>query len=199
MSEEERSELQKKANKDIKNLIQEMMVNDSIPIKVKKQSVKKDEWVYLGKIDEETKDATDEKTKEEVEKKIMKSIEELQFPKEGRLSRLKFSSKSEKKAVNEEVKAQKAEAKAKVKAKKAASKDEVKIQKAAPKAETTRKKTTKKEKKDNVAVITITDEGIYELDVEKLMEHSPIIVQKDGSYMVHLPSVFKGKKKGSVS
>jgi predicted nucleic acid-binding Zn-ribbon protein len=197
MSDDERNKLQEKANKDIKSLIQEMMVNDSIPINVKKQSVKKDEWVYLGKIDEEAEDPTDEKTQKEVEKKIMKSIEELQFPKEGKLSRLRFSSKSDKKAVKEEVKALKTEVKAKAKAKKAEAK--VKSKKAAPKVEAPKKKAAKKKKKDNVAVITITDEGVYELDVEKLMEHSPIIVQKDGSYMVHLPSVFKGKDKGSVS
>jgi predicted nucleic acid-binding Zn-ribbon protein len=197
MTDDERNELQEKANKDIKNLIHEMMVNDSIPIKAKKESVKKDEWVYLGSVDEKEKGKDDVKTQSEVEKKIMKSIEELQFPKEGRLKRLKFASKSEKKAAKEDVKALKASAKSKVKAKKAAPKDEVKAKKVATKAGTA-KKTSKKEKKDNVAVITITDEGVYELDVEKLMEHSPIIVQKDGSYMVHLPSVFKGKDKGSA-
>ncbi len=187
MSDDERSELQEKANKDIKNLIREMMVNDTIPIKVKKESIKKDEWVYLGSIDEKGKD--DVKTQKEVEKKIMKSIEELKFPKEGKLKRLKFASKGKKvKTPKAEVKTQKSEIKVKVKAQKAASKE-------GP----AKKKAAKKEKKDNVAVITITDEGVYELDVEKLMEHSPIIVQKDGSYMVHLPSVFKGKKKGSVS
>ena len=187
MSDDERSELQEKANKDIKNLIREMMVNDTIPIKVKKESIKKDEWVYLGSIDEKGKD--DVKTQKEVEKKIMKSIEELKFPKEGKLKRLKFASKGKKvKTPKSEVKTQKSEVKVKVKAQIAASKE-------GP----AKKKAAKKEKKDNVAVITITDEGVYELDVEKLMEHSPIIVQKDGSYMVHLPSVFKGKKKGSVS
>ena len=138
-------------------------------------------------IDEKGKD--DVKTQKEVEKKIMKSIEELKFPKEGKLKRLKFASKGKKvKTPKAEVKTQKSEVKVKVKAQKAASKE-------GP----AKKKAAKKEKKDNVAVITITDEGVYELDVEKLMEHSPIIVQKDGSYMVHLPSVFKGKKKGSVS
>jgi predicted nucleic acid-binding Zn-ribbon protein len=112
---------------------------------------------------------------------------------------LRFSSKSDKKAVKEEVKALKTEVKAKAKAKKAEAKAKVKSKKAAPKVEAPKKKAARKKKKDNVAVITITDEGVYELDVEKLMEHSPIIVQKDGSYMVHLPSVFKGKDKGSVS
>jgi predicted nucleic acid-binding Zn-ribbon protein len=189
MSDDERSKLKEKANKDIKNLIQEMLVNDSIPIKVKKESIKKDEWVYLGSIDEKEKDKDDLKTQEEVEKKIMKSIEELKFPKEGKLKRLKFASKGEKvKPAKAEVKAQKARVKAKVKA-----------QKAASNKEPVKKKTAKKKKKDSVAVITITDEGVYELDVEALMQHSPIIVQKDGSYMVHLPSVFKGKKKGSTS
>jgi predicted nucleic acid-binding Zn-ribbon protein len=192
MSDDERKKLKEKANKDIKDLIQEVMVNDSIPIKIKEKSVKKDEWVYLGKIEEADKKKGDAESQKEVEKKIIKSIEELKFPKEGRFKRLKFSSKADK---EKSAKVSKKAAK-KVKAEKAVS-DEVK-----PKVETAKKKEPKKKekkKKDSVAVITITDEGVYELDVEKLMEHSPIIVQKDGSYMVHLPSVFKTKDKGSAS
>ena len=46
-----------------------------------------------------------------------------------------------------------------------------------------------------MAVITISDEGVYDIDVEKLLEDSPIIVQRDGSYLVHLPSVFKKARK----
>jgi predicted nucleic acid-binding Zn-ribbon protein len=184
ISDDERKKLKEKANKDIKDLIQEVMVNDSIPIKIKEKSVKKDEWVYLGKVDEAEKGEI--KSQKEVEKKIIKSIEELKFPKEGRFKRLKFSSKSEKE------KPSKKSAK-KVKAEKAAPHE------AKPKVDTVKKKADKKKKKDSVAVITITDEGVYELDVEKLMEHSPIIVQKDGSYMVHLPSVFKTKDKESAS
>ena len=50
-----------------------------------------------------------------------------------------------------------------------------------------------------MAVISIDEEGVYDIDVEKLLEKSPIIVQKDGSYVVHLPSVFKkGKKKSTA-
>ena len=187
MSEEERKQLQEKAKKDIKHLIQEIMVNDSIPIKVKEKSVKKDEWVYLGSIDEATTEGDETKSQKEVEKKIIKSIEDLKFPKEGRLKRFKFSSKGDKeKAPKVKEKPPKPLKVAKIKTKK-------------EKESQATTKTQKKKKDDSVAVITITDEGIYELDVEALMDHSPIIVQKDGSYMVHLPSVFEDKKKGSAS
>jgi predicted nucleic acid-binding Zn-ribbon protein len=187
MSDEERSQLQEKAKKDIKNLIQEMMVNDSIPIKVKEKSLKKDEWVYLGSTDDAKTEKGDIKSQKEVEKKIIKSIEDLKFPKEGKLKRFKFSSKGEKEK----------KPKAAKKPQKDATKVKAKTPEKAP-SKTQVKKKTKKKKEDSVAVINITDEGVYELDVEALMDHSPIIVQKDGSYMVHLPSVFKGKNKGSA-
>jgi predicted nucleic acid-binding Zn-ribbon protein len=185
MTEEERSKLQEKAKKEIKNLIQEMMVNDTIPIKVKEKSVKKDEWVYLGSVEETSTDEDSLRSQKEVEKKIIKSIEDLKFPKEGKMKRFKFSSKAQK-AMAEDLKEELPKPKEKIKTKKV---------KEAP----SKKKAPKKKKDESVAVITITDEGIYELDVEALMDHSPIIVQKDGSYMVHLPSVFKDKKKGSAS
>jgi len=38
--------------------------------------------------------------------------------------------------------------------------------------------------------LRITQPGTYELDIERLVERAPIIVEKDGVYMVHLPSVF---------
>lgn len=43
-------------------------------------------------------------------------------------------------------------------------------------------------------VVTVTEPGSYEIDVEALMGDSPIIVQNDGSYLVHLPSLFRSKK-----
>lgn len=167
MSDEERDKLKEKANKDIKYLIQEMMANDSIPIKIGEGLSKKEEWIYLGG---EELDSGKGKVKDqiEVEKKIMKSIEDLKFPKEGKLKKFKLVTKAD----------------AKKAPKKAAAKE-------APKP--TKVEKTKKEK--GVAVITITDEGIYDIDVEKLLEKSPIIVQKDGSYMVHLPSIFKKARK----
>ena len=31
---------------------------------------------------------------------------------------------------------------------------------------------------------------MYEIDVESLLEKSPVIVRRDGTYLVHLPSLF---------
>jgi predicted nucleic acid-binding Zn-ribbon protein len=45
-------------------------------------------------------------------------------------------------------------------------------------------------------VISIREQGVYEIDLERLMDHNPIIVQRDGSYLVHLPSVFEKAGKG---
>ena len=46
-------------------------------------------------------------------------------------------------------------------------------------------------RKDEVDVIKIVEQGVYEIDVEKLLDDNPIVIQKDGSYLLHLPSLFK--------
>lgn len=38
--------------------------------------------------------------------------------------------------------------------------------------------------------VNIKDSGEYEIDVRALLEHSPIVVHKDGAYVIHLPSLF---------
>lgn len=43
--------------------------------------------------------------------------------------------------------------------------------------------------------LTIPDPGQYEIDVKRLLEKSPIIVQKDGTYLIHLPSLFEMPRK----
>jgi hypothetical protein len=54
----------------------------------------------------------------------------------------------------------------------------------------------KRATKPGVDVINIVEQGVYEIDVEKLLEDNPIIIQKDGSYLLHLPSLFKeGREK----
>jgi len=40
------------------------------------------------------------------------------------------------------------------------------------------------------STLNISGPGEYEIDVERLMEDSPVIVERDGSFMIHLPSVF---------
>lgn len=49
----------------------------------------------------------------------------------------------------------------------------------------------KKKKEKQVNVINIIEQGVYEIDVERLLEDNPIVIQKDGSYLIHLPSLFK--------
>ncbi|MDI6708001.1 MAG: Zn-ribbon containing protein [Candidatus Thermoplasmatota archaeon] len=40
-------------------------------------------------------------------------------------------------------------------------------------------------------VVNILESGVYEIDVESLLERSPVIVRKDGTYLIHLPSLFE--------
>lgn len=43
--------------------------------------------------------------------------------------------------------------------------------------------------------VHIPASGQYEIDVRRLLDNSPIIVQKDGSYVIHLASVFEASPK----
>lgn len=53
------------------------------------------------------------------------------------------------------------------------------------------------DKIDTLQTIDIEKPGQYNIDLKGLLEEEPIIIQKDGSYTIHLPSVFKtiNKKK----
>ncbi len=44
--------------------------------------------------------------------------------------------------------------------------------------------------------IDIVQPGRYKIDLKGLLEEEPIIIQKDGSYTIHLPSIFKMIDKG---
>jgi predicted nucleic acid-binding Zn-ribbon protein len=60
----------------------------------------------------------------------------------------------------------------------------------------TRRKFVKKPpSKKEPEVITVVEPGVYELDLERLMDHSPIIILKDGTYLLHLPSLFSSKER----
>lgn len=43
--------------------------------------------------------------------------------------------------------------------------------------------------------VRIDAPGQYAIDVKRLLEEAPIVVQKDGSYLIHLPSLFEGEEK----
>ncbi len=44
---------------------------------------------------------------------------------------------------------------------------------------------------DSPETIDIEQTGSYKIDLKGLLEEEPIIIQKDGSYNIHLPSLFK--------
>jgi len=47
------------------------------------------------------------------------------------------------------------------------------------------------EQSDTPETIDIERTGSYKIDLKGLLEEEPIIIQKDGSYTIHLPSLFK--------
>jgi predicted nucleic acid-binding Zn-ribbon protein len=47
------------------------------------------------------------------------------------------------------------------------------------------------EHSDTPETIDIERPGSYKIDLKGLLEEEPIIIQKDGSYTIHLPSLFK--------
>jgi predicted nucleic acid-binding Zn-ribbon protein len=184
MSDDERSKLQEQANKDIKHFIQEMLTSEDIHVDIKHGKPKKEEWVQFIVVDDD-KSGTKKKKVElsgpvTVRDDMVKSIEDLVFPKEGKTKKFKFKTKAKAEAPKPKEKTVKA---------------------AKPPTEEGPAPPSKPEvvKEDSVAVISIDEEGVYDIDVEKLLEKSPIIVQKDGSYVVHLPSVFKRRKKKSAT
>ena len=44
-------------------------------------------------------------------------------------------------------------------------------------------------------VIEIDEEGSYDIDVDSLLKSKPIVVEKDGVYLIYLPSLFGSAKK----
>lgn len=44
-------------------------------------------------------------------------------------------------------------------------------------------------------VVVVEEPGRYDIDVRQLLEKSPIVVRRDGVYVVHLPSVFAAAAK----
>ena len=42
--------------------------------------------------------------------------------------------------------------------------------------------------------VTVEETGSYAIDVQGLLEKNPIVIQKDGAYLIHLPSLFSAKR-----
>jgi predicted nucleic acid-binding Zn-ribbon protein len=51
------------------------------------------------------------------------------------------------------------------------------------------------ELKEQPEVVDIVAAGVYEIDVKSLLENSPVVVKRGGTYIVHLPSLFEKLEK----
>ena len=48
---------------------------------------------------------------------------------------------------------------------------------------------------EKIESISVKDVGDYEINIQKLLREESVIIQKNGSYMIHLPSVFDEYRK----
>lgn len=62
-----------------------------------------------------------------------------------------------------------------------------------------RKKVGKKKRSKRPEVIRMEEPGVYDISLAKLLKGFPIIINKDGTYLVHLPSVFEKIKREKKS
>lgn len=182
-----RDKMIQKADPELMNILKEKGITDIDGSKLEMDRSLGEDWVRYSPEDEEEKIEIDEgagETSTEIvepgkgDKPSAKDlIEEFDRTSVGRSDVTKRKGKSEGK-------------KAKSKGKKPPAK------KPSTKTRKSVKKPAKLPKRKDVDVINIVEQGVYEIDVEKLLDDGPIVVQKDGSYLLHLPSLFKEQKKG---
>jgi len=48
---------------------------------------------------------------------------------------------------------------------------------------------------EKIESISVKDVGDYEINIQKLLQEESVIIQKNGSYLIHLPSVFDEYRK----
>ena len=48
---------------------------------------------------------------------------------------------------------------------------------------------------ERIESISVKDVGNYEINIQKLLQEESVIIQKNGSYLIHLPSVFDEYRK----
>ena len=58
-----------------------------------------------------------------------------------------------------------------------------------------RVKSKKPRRRPKPEIITVREPGVYDIQLDKLMKGFPIIINRDGTYLVHLPSVFESFEK----
>jgi predicted nucleic acid-binding Zn-ribbon protein len=215
ISEDERKQLTERANKDIKELVRDLLTQrEGAPFTPGKPEDTSKGWVKVDKDKKIT--ALDEKTATDAEvpsvsepskRSIARELGSMGEPGE---IKTKLQQILDEEGISDIGEREKLEQKAKTPKEKLAEKIPSRKEKAGKKAKAGRKKrpSGKKPKKeiksklvkksgkvDKPEVITILEPGVYEIDLEQLMDHSPIIIMKDGTYLLHLPSLFQQYEK----
>ena len=196
ISENERKQLTERADQDIKELVKDLLTQRR-PEPFSSSDVKGGEsgWVKVDKnkkvkaADEDTLRKTETplaalKGPAEVKSKLQQILdEELE---KGEIPEGPAVSKPDKaKSKPAKEKVEKRAVKAKVPSKEKPKKKEK------PAKPTEKRKAVKKPTPGSQPeIITVVEPGVYEIDLEPLMDRSPIIILKDGTYLLHLPSLF---------
>lgn len=172
-ADEVRDEIIKRSDEDLYNMLEERGISSVDDLKASDS-----EWLRVEPDKEKT-----ETVPGDSEKRL-----ELVGPRSDRKNSAKEMISSYDRSLKEKVPMLDAE-----RPKGKAGKKKKKPKKPAKKPSRQRKREPKK--KGGVDVITIEEQGVYNIDVKRLLEDNPIIIQKDGSYLIHLPSVFESRKK----
>ncbi len=165
LNENERKKLTETASKDIKTIVRDVLTKETYSKKdIEKLIRSRKEWLEI-------------KPKTEYVKKG--KVVEVKGRRILGVRKVKTVKKKEVKERIEEKKEKEVKVPGKIEKKR---EKEIKVKKAKPKVKT--------EKEKPPEVVNIVESGIYEIDVESLLEKSPVIVRRDGTYLVHLPSLF---------
>lgn len=166
MSDDERSRLKEQANKDIKYLIQEMLTGEGGQGKLDDQYLEKELFLKL-------KAEGPGIAKEDVVESKVSPEEHMEKLEKMMTKKPKFAQK-----VTDEKK-------------KEVEKEDKPEPPPPPEKEEEVVFVELDKEEDKVDVIRVKEKGVYEIDLERLMDNNPIIVQKNGTFLVHLPSVFE--------
>ncbi|MBU2564773.1 MAG: Zn-ribbon domain-containing protein [Candidatus Thermoplasmatota archaeon] len=161
LSDEERKKLTELASKDIKTLVKDVLTTEKVYTKKDIESLIKGKKEWI-KIEPKTEKYVKKGKVVEVTGKRISGVRKV---KPVKIKEVKPTKKTEER------------------------KEEV-AEKEKTFKETKTPIETKEVKEKAPEVVNIVESGVYEIDVESLLEKSPVIVRRDGTYLVHLPSLF---------
>ncbi|MFW3147023.1 MAG: Zn-ribbon containing protein [Thermoplasmatota archaeon] len=174
-----RDQMLKKADREVLELLRERGIGEINGKKVEVDESLGEEWIRIRPEREE---------KIEIDEGEPRTGLEVVRP-EGKLSARDLISQFDREMEKKEAKARELAEKPK--------KERAPRKKKAPKkeirkpSEKLKKRRPHRKKKEGVDVIQIVETGVYEIDLEKLLDDNPLVIEKDGSYLIHLPSLFR--------